>query len=228
MPENTSVAPLQLQKLQLLRALFAAIAAVMIAFSGDHSAMVGLRVFAGFAVATSLAWFIAAWLFFPKDHRAVPVTLGVFSFLAGIAASANFVTETWYFITVVSMWAALTGIIELFWQASLRKSPVSKMWARDELSVGVFSILLAIALLIVPHDFFYEYFVPKANETFVLSGDIIAVGVFGLYAAILAVFLAISGFSPAPKIEVPDAASGTDAPAEANVDPLAPKEARNG
>lgn len=228
MPENTSVAPLQLQKVQLLRALFAAIAAVMIAFSGDHSALVGLRVFAGFAIANSLAWFIAAWLFFPKGYRAVPVALGVFSFFAGVAASANFISETWYFITVVSIWAGLTGVIELFWQASLRRDPRSKMWARDELSVGVMSLLLAIALLIVPHDYFYEYFVAKANQTFILSGDIIAVGIFGLYAAVLAVFLAISGFSPVPKEVAPDAASAADAPAENSVDPLAPEEARNG
>lgn len=202
MSETTSTASLQLRNLQLLRALFAAIAAIMITFSGDHSALVGLRVFAGFAVATALAWFIAAWLYAPKGQRAMPLWLGAFAFMAGIAASANFATQTWYFILVVAIWAVLSAVLELFWQASLRKNPNNKSLARDELTMGILKLLLALALVVVPHDFFYEYFVKRANETFVLSGDILAVGIFGLYAAIVAVFLAISGFSPAQPAEV--------------------------
>ena len=56
----TSAAPLrtlEVRHLQLARAFFAALAAVMITFSPDHSAAVGLAVFSGFAIATGLMWF---------------------------------------------------------------------------------------------------------------------------------------------------------------------------
>ncbi|WP_223172555.1 hypothetical protein [Microbacterium sp. NIBRBAC000506063] len=47
---------------QLARAALAAIAALMITFSPDHSAEVGLAVFSGFAIATGLIMFLSAWL----------------------------------------------------------------------------------------------------------------------------------------------------------------------
>ncbi|HZU93558.1 MAG TPA: acyl-CoA synthetase, partial [Microbacterium sp.] len=42
------------RNVQLVRALFAAVAAAMITFSPDHSAAIGLSVFSGFAIATAL------------------------------------------------------------------------------------------------------------------------------------------------------------------------------
>ncbi|CAI7678084.1 unnamed protein product, partial [Penicillium discolor] len=43
-----------MRHVQLLRALFAAVAALMITFSSDHSAAVGLAVISGFALVTAL------------------------------------------------------------------------------------------------------------------------------------------------------------------------------
>ena len=42
----------EVRHVQLGRALFAAVAAIMITFSADHSAEVGLAVFSGWAIAT--------------------------------------------------------------------------------------------------------------------------------------------------------------------------------
>ncbi len=58
--------------LQLARALFAALAAVMVTFSSDHSAPLGLGVFSGFALATGLVFALAAWLIAPRGERRSP------------------------------------------------------------------------------------------------------------------------------------------------------------
>ena len=70
---------------QLGRALLAALAAVMVTFSPDHSASVGLAVFSGWAIATALVLLIGAWLAFPRERRSVPILLGVLTLLAGMA-----------------------------------------------------------------------------------------------------------------------------------------------
>jgi len=61
--------------------------------------------------------------------------------------------------------------------------------------VGAFGILLAGALLLIPAGFLQEYTIDKAG-TFLLSGIILGVGLFGGYAAIVAVFLGIAGLTP--------------------------------
>ena len=54
----------------------------------------------------------------------------------------------------------------------------------------------AVALLLVPTQYALEYTIEEANATFTLTGIIIGVGIFGGYAAIVAVYLGIAGFSP--------------------------------
>ena len=52
------------------------------------------------------------------------------------------------------------------------------------------------ALLAVPTQYALQYTVDDAHQTFTLTGITIGVGIFGGYAAIIAVYLAIAGFSP--------------------------------
>ena len=70
---------------QLARAAFAAIAAIMITFSSDHSALVGSAVFSGFAIATGLALLLAVWLVYPKGRRWPAAALG------GVALASSIV-----------------------------------------------------------------------------------------------------------------------------------------
>src|SRR5690606_34368925 len=87
--------------LQGFRALFFAIAALMVMFSQDHSAGISLKIFAGFAVATALVFAFAAWLVFPARERATPVLMAVVSILAGLLASAGvWVSAELFFWTV--------------------------------------------------------------------------------------------------------------------------------
>lgn len=209
---STAASPrFTVQHVQLMRALFAAIAAVMITFSPDHSAEVGLSVFSGFGIATGLVWLLSAWLVFPAGRRVAPILLGVLSLVAGMLAGVIPLRSVFLYFAVVIGWALLTGIIELAygWRAlaQLRRlqttepgrfeaPAVARPNARDAVVIGILTLVLVVALLLTRADYVLEYFIPEAGQSFLLTGITIGVGVFGGYAAILAVYLGIAGFSP--------------------------------
>lgn len=207
----------EVRHVQLARAAFAAIAAVMITFSPDHSAAVGASVFSGFAIATALVLLLSLWLVYPKGLRWPAAALGGVTLVAGMVAGlAPLRTITGFFTTVI-VWALATGLLELIsgWQGLRGARPRRQIVpgvddarppaplgprseARDAVVVGIVTIVLGIALLFVSPQFALDYTIDDANATFTLTGITIGVGVFGGYAAIVAVYLAIAGFSPRP------------------------------
>ncbi|MEN0022440.1 MAG: acyl-CoA synthetase [Microbacterium sp.] len=194
---------------QLLRALFAAAAAVMITFSPDHSAAVGLSVFSGFVLTSSLVMLLAVWLVFPVGQRWSWVVLALLGFAAGMAAGVPaWRTEDLFFVVVIA-WALTTGVVELV--IGLRARRAGEATARDSITVGAFGILLAVLLLTIPAGFVQPYAIQGAGE-FELTGVILGVGMFGGYAAIVAVFLGIAGLTP-KRVE-PAAAASAPAPVE--------------
>lgn len=177
----------------LLRALFAAAAAVMITFSPDHSAAVGLSVFSGFVLTTGLVLILAAWLVFPAGQRWPSIVLALLGFVAGMTAGVPaWRTDDLFFIVLIG-WSAATGLVELI--VGLRGRRSGDATARDSLTVGAFGLLLAVVLIAIPAGFVQPYAIEGAGE-FVLTGIILGVGMFGGYAAIVAVFLAIAGLTP--------------------------------
>lgn len=177
----------------LLRALFAAAAAVMITFSPDHSAAVGLSVFSGFVLTTGLVLILAAWLVFPAGQRWSSIVLALLGFVAGMTAGVPaWRTDDLFFIVLIG-WSAATGLVELI--VGLRGRRSGDATARDSLTVGAFGLLLAVVLIAIPAGFVQPYAIEGAGE-FVLTGIILGVGMFGGYAAIVAVFLAIAGLTP--------------------------------
>lgn len=217
---------------QLLRAVFAALAAVMITFSPDHSAAIGLSVFSGFAIATGLVWLISAWLTAPAGARWVPITMGALTIVAGMIGGIVPLRSPELFFAVVIAWALTTGVVETVagWRAlrALRRNDgaepadadptvAGRAAARDALTVGILTVVLGIALLIVPGQYVLDYYIPDADQTFTLTGIAIAVGVFGAYAALVAVYLAIAGLSPrrvAPVADQAPAAKSAPRPEE--------------
>lgn len=195
----------------MARALFAAIAAVMITFSTDHSAAVGLSVFSGFAIATSLVWFLAVWLIFARGRRWPAATLGSLTLIAGLLTGIPSIRSDTLFFAVVISWALLTGVVEAlsgWWMR--RKGEASRGDARDALTVGILGVALGISLIAVPVQYALTYTIEAAG-TFTLTGITIAVGVFGGYAAILAVYLGIAAFSPRPATETATTATSAEA-----------------
>ncbi|MER7797326.1 acyl-CoA synthetase [Microbacterium sp. NPDC096154] len=192
---------------QLLRALFAAIAALMITFSPDHSAEVGLSVLGGFGIATGFVFALAAWLVAPAGHRGSSALLAAVYLVAGMTASVTALRSELLFFAAVIVWALVAGAVELL-VGIVQRSRLGRADARDAIVVGALTILLGLAVLIVPTDYALDYFIEDAGRTFTLTGTTIAVGLLGGYAAIVAVYLGIAGFSPQPATET---AAGPDA-----------------
>lgn len=200
-PAPSAAAPrFALRHVQLARAGIAAIAAIMVTFSSDHSAAVGLSVFSGFAIVTGLIELVSAWLTYPAGRRAVPLALGALSVVAGMLAGILVWRSTTFFFALVISWALVTGLIEAIGALRERRSPALRAEARDSLVTGATTVLLGLGLLLVPAQYVLTYSIEnpttQANDEFTLTGIIIAVGIFGGYAAIIAVFLGIAGFSP--------------------------------
>ncbi|MFB7249408.1 acyl-CoA synthetase [Microbacterium sp. NPDC056234] len=188
--------------IQLLRAAFAAIAALMVTFTSDHSAAIGLAVFSGFAIVTGFVLVVGAWLAVEPGHRWSYVLLAVIDGLAGMIAGIPLLrTEDMFFIIVVS-WALLSGAVEII--VGLRGRRSDDPLARDQLLIGGLGILLAVALLLIPAGFSSDYTVDEAG-TFQLTGIILGVGMLGGYAALVAVFLGIAGFTPSRDAQTPAA-----------------------
>lgn len=214
---------LTLRHVQLARAAFAAVAALMITFSADHSAIVGLSVFSGFALVTALIHMLAAWQVAPAGWRWPSILLAAVSILTGMAGGVPAWRSTPLFFVVVIAWGALTGLIELI--AGLRARRLARTGsapavvadgARDAILVGALGLALSVGLLCVPTTYALRYSIAEAGS-FTLTGITLAVGIFGAYAAIVAVFLGIAGLSPrsrASKDEGADTAAAGTAPAD--------------
>ena len=217
---------------QLARAAFAAIAALMITFSPDHSAAVGSAVFSGFAIATGLVLLLSVWLVYPVGRRWPAAALGGVTVVAGMVSGLYPLRTVIGYFAVVIVWALVAGALEAIagWRGrSIRgrreiapgvtdARPERTAWpraeARDAIVIGVVTALLGVALLFVQPAYALDYTIEEAHQTFTLTGITIGVGLFGGYAAIVAVYLGIAGFSPRPA-DSEDAPSAPIAPATA-------------
>jgi uncharacterized membrane protein HdeD (DUF308 family) len=211
----SSVRTFDVRHVQLARAAFAAIAAVMITFSPDHSAAVGMAVFSGFAIATGLVLLVAVWLVYPAGRRWPTAALGAVTLIAGMAGGlAPLRTVTGFFVIVIA-WALVSGAIEIIagslglrgrterreiapGVADARPAlpPTPRGESRDAVVMGAITVLLGVAMLFVQPGYALDYSIEEAHQTFTLTGVTIGVGIFGGYAAIAAVYLGIAGFSP--------------------------------
>jgi uncharacterized membrane protein YhaH (DUF805 family) len=177
----------------LLRAGVAAVAAAVITFSQDHSAALGLTVFGAFAIVTALAILAGSGaLTGDRVARLTFVAQAAITLAAGVtalalAASAGLPA----FFAIVLIWALLTGALELYSGFRLRgRSPLARDWT----TIGLATVLLAVAFLLVPQGLDQQFTGPDGIERS-LTASIVVVGIFGAYAAIVAVLLVIGGFS---------------------------------
>jgi len=119
------------------------------------------------------------------------------------------------FFAVVIVWAVASGLVELIAGLRARRTDAT---ARDSITVGALGLLLAVIMLVIPAGYSLQYSVDGAGAL-TLTGIILGVGMVGGYTAIVAVYLAIAGFSPksAPvtdDAEKKDAEDATSASAE--------------
>jgi len=189
--------------LGLGRAIPAVILAIVITFSADHSARLGLVAFGAYAVASGLATaIVAATRVAPGTVRLVVLCQAAVALVTGGAALAVPGGGYAYFVLVLSAYAAVCGFLELYlggrsWRRSstrpsIRSSAPSSL-ARDWIFVGALSVALAIIAFVIPANFNQPFSVEGVSGA--VTASVALVGVFGAYLAVVGIFLAIASFS---------------------------------
>jgi uncharacterized membrane protein HdeD (DUF308 family) len=159
----------------LARALVAFVPAAVITFTADHSAQFGLYVFGVFALVNGAVTAVTSWrTITDRRDRTLFVVQGAVGVVAGVLALVLHSGGLGFFLYLVTVWAAITGVLELY--SGLRVRGRGQI-TRDWLVVGVFTAVLSLIFLILP---------PHA---------VVSVGLLGAYLVIIGVYLAIAGFA---------------------------------
>ncbi|RUR03210.1 hypothetical protein ELQ94_01245 [Labedella endophytica] len=179
----------------LVRAAVAAVAALVTTFSLDHSSTLGLLVFGVFALGAGVVGGVFGASRLGEDRASRRLFLaqaGVSGVAAITALVLSFTSPTPpAYVYLIVAWAVVAGFLELVAGVLGReRSPL----ARDWMVVGVITILLGIVFLAVPPDFTTN-FTGAEGVSGTMTTSIMAVGLFGAYAAIVAAYLAIGAFT---------------------------------
>lgn len=158
----------------VLRAIPAIVVGLIITFSEDHGPRIGLIAFGLFALVSGAILLVGS-LRAVTDQvvRRMFVAQATISLIAGAAAVALWDSRIGVLLLIVTVYAALTSVLELY--AGLRSRGAAP--ARDWLTVGAYTAVAAIVFVLIPPD------------------SILTIGLIGAYAVILGVFLIIAGLS---------------------------------
>lgn len=174
------------------RAVPAALAAVVITFTADHSPSLGFVTFGLFAVLSGLVVGVLGFFTLATGAlRSISVAQG------GLTVTAGAVALLWpgaglgFLLFLLSLWAALTGFLELYAGVSARHRHAA---SRDLIFIGALTVCFALVVLVVPPGLQQQYTGPDGVDR-VLSSSVVIVGAFGAYGAIAAVYLLIAGLS---------------------------------
>lgn len=160
--------------LALIRACVAFVIGALVSLDQDHKAAYGLVMFGLFAVIEGLISAASAFLQADSSVRAVQLVAAVIGVIAGGIALATTGHGLGILLYIVTVWGLLTGAAELYLGIRGRRT---QEVARDQMLVGGFTVVLAVVFLLIPAD------------------ARLAVGLFGAYAAVIGVYLAIGAFS---------------------------------
>ena len=176
----------------LARAVPALALALVVTFSADHSAPLGLVTFGIFGVVAGAVLTASALRLGAKGVvRTVTFAQGILTVLAGIVSLALPGAGLPFFVFLLTAFAAVTGFLELYLGLRSRGRSGS---SRDWVFVGGLTALLAIAVLLVPPGYSQSFSGPDEVQR-VLTASVIVVGALGAYWAILGVYLVIAGLS---------------------------------
>ena len=183
----------------LARAATAIGVAIIITFTADHAASFGFRMFGAFAILTGIVLLLSGLR--STDARPYLVAQGVLGIIAGLVGVLAPNAGLPFLLFLVSVWAALTGFLELYLglrarrrAAASRINDSTSTLAKDRLFIGGLTALLAVAVLLVPSDYNLPYMGADKVERF-LTASVIVVGALGAYCAIVGVYLVIGAMS---------------------------------
>jgi uncharacterized membrane protein HdeD (DUF308 family) len=173
----------------ILRAIPTLIAAGVITFSGNHGAVIGLVVFVGYAFLVSPVLLLTIPMVPLTGVARITTGIQAISTVsAGAVAAATLTGGLSALVLVISIWAAITGAMELY--AGYRST--DRVIARELLTLGALTAVLAIVIGVIPMN------------------DVYAVGIFGAYAMIIGLFLVIAGISLRAGASAPAASTSTE------------------
>jgi uncharacterized membrane protein HdeD (DUF308 family) len=176
----------------LARAIPALALAALTTFTAGHSASFGLLAFGAYAVISgAAAGALTAVSVQDGRTRSLFLTQAAITFAVGIIAILANSAGLLFYLYLVSVWAAVTGFLELYAGLSARRRHPA---ARDWLIVGALTAALAIVFLVVPPDY-AQSFRAEGGVEGVVTASVFGVGMLGAYGAVLGVFLIIAALS---------------------------------
>jgi uncharacterized membrane protein HdeD (DUF308 family) len=180
----------------LARAVPALVLGLVITFTPDHSAALGLIGFGAYALVVGAVIIAAAVRrLIEAPARTLFLIQGIVTLLAGVAAIVLPSGGTPYLVWVLSVWAIIAGALELV--NGVRRRRVSGS-ARDWMLTGALTLLLAVVVLLVPPELASTFTGPDEVER-VLTAAVVVVGVLGAWAVIVGVQLGIAAVSLRPQ-----------------------------
>lgn len=121
--------------------------ALVVAFTPNHSSVVGLLVFGTFAVASGLLTGILTYRTLPTGTgRTLLLTQSAVAFVTGALALGLQGFGLGFLLYLVSVFAAITGILELVTGLRARGQAPAKDWV----VVGSLTAVLALVFLLLP------------------------------------------------------------------------------
>jgi uncharacterized membrane protein HdeD (DUF308 family) len=177
----------------LARAIPAAALCCVITFAGGfYTPEYGLASFGGYAIVAGLLGALLSLRLLSGTLRTVFLIQALVSLVAGVAALVGMDGGLPVLLVVIALWGIVTGFLELY--AGIR-SRGTRAGGRDWIFVGALTVLLAIVCLVIPPGYSQHYNAPGDGGARVLNASVMVVGALGIYGAIVAVYLAIAGFS---------------------------------
>ncbi len=175
----------------IARAIPFAVTALIVTFSPNHSAQVGLLAYGVFAILTGVIVGALSWrAISERPVRILFLIQGIVSVALGALALGFNGGGLGFLLFCATMNAAVGGFLELYAGLRSTKNPASRDW----IVVGALTVVFALVLIFFPTD------------------PVFVVGMFGAYCAIVGLFLIIAGLSLRWGTQEALASRGTPAP----------------
>jgi uncharacterized membrane protein HdeD (DUF308 family) len=175
----------------LARAVPALVLALVVTFTPDHSAALGLVTLGVFGILAGAVLTAFALRSRRSVTRTITLAQGLVTIVAGVASLAAPGGGLPYFVFVLTAFAAITGFLELYLGLRSRGHAGS---SRDWVFAGALTAVLALVVLLLPPDF-SQVFTGPDGVVRELTASVIVVGTLGAYWAILGIYLVIAALS---------------------------------
>lgn len=176
----------------IVRAIPALILGGAITFTAQHAPALGLVSLGLFGLSTGVI-LAASLVWAPQADGSRPVVLGQAIVLIAVGAVSLALPGAGleFLVLTITAFAVITGFLELY--LGVRKGR-ARAERRDGVFLGAVTVLLALAVLIVPPGFVQSTTGPDGVVR-ELTASVIIVGLLGAYWVVIGIYLVIAGLS---------------------------------